>query len=131
MPVLYEDDIDRSDLTIGIAKALFEDYDFNPGQQSIIDSADYNANVNQTVTYDVQGDIWEITSEISVYRFEINVSHPEAVDESLYKVLEDTKSYVYELFEKVDYVPRGQLSEETISGNINFYSTLIEIGLFK
>lgn len=131
MPVLYEDDIDRSDLTIEIAKALFEDYDFNPGQLSIIDSADYKANVNQTVTYDVQGDEWEITSEISQYRFEINLSHPEAVDESLYKVLEDTKSYIYELFENVNYVPRGQLTEQTISTNINFYSTLIKVGLFR
>lgn len=131
MPVLYEDDIDRSDLAIGIAKALFEDYDFNPGQQSIIDSADYTANVNQTVVYDVQGDEWEITSEISQYTFEINVSHPEAVDESLYKVLEDTKSYIYELFEQVDYVPRGQLTENMITNNINFYSTLIKIGLFR
>jgi hypothetical protein len=131
MPVLFENDVDRSDLAIGIAKALFQDYDFNEGQTSIINSANYRSNVTQRVTYDIQGIIWEVTSEIKEYYFDIQVSHPEAVDESLYSVLEDTKSYIYELFEETNYVPRGELSDDAIAGNSHFSSILSKVGLFR
>lgn len=130
MPVLIENDIDRSDLAIGIAKALFKDYDFNEGQTSIINSANYRANITQHVTYDIQGIVWEITSEIKNYSFDIQVSHPEAVDQSLYSVLEDTKSYIYELFQETSYVPKGQLSEDAVLNNSHFSSILSDIGLF-
>lgn len=131
MPVLFENDVDRSDLAIGIAKSLFEDYDFNEGQTSIINSANYRSNINQHVTYNIQGDIWEVTSEIKQYDFDIQVSHPEAVDESLYNVLEDTKSYIYELFENTNYVSKGELTEDAISSNSHFSSILNKVGLFK
>ena len=130
MPVLFEQNVDRTELTFNIAKALFKNFDFNPGQQSIINSANFDGYVNQNVTYDIKGDIWNISSKITSYNLNIDVSHPEAVDESLSSVLEDTRGYIYDLFESEDFIPRGSLSENSINNNINFDRTLMKIGLF-
>jgi hypothetical protein len=130
MPVLYEDYNDKTDVAVGIAKELFGDYDFNAGQQSIIDSATYQGRVIQHVIYRIQGDTWEVTSEIAEYSLDIQVSHPEAVDQSLSKVKEDTKSYIFDLFDSVDYAEKGGLIDLTSQRNSGYKGIMRKIGLF-
>lgn len=130
MPVIFEKDIDRSELAINIAKALFKKYDYNEGQRSIVNSANYRANVIQHVEGDVQGNFWTYTSKITTYQLDIQVSHPEAIDETLPSVLEDTKSYIQELFDETEYRQVGELSDLAREHNSEFAGVLREVGLF-
>lgn len=130
MPVLMSKRINRSDLAVEIAKALLKDYDYNEGQLQILANAFYTSKVYQMVEYDIEGDTWEISSDVDIL-FDISVSHPEAVDETLYKVIEEVKQTLKDLFESEESVPRGSLGQSTINRNANYYGTLGKVGLFR
>jgi hypothetical protein len=129
MPVLWDKDIDRSELTINIAKSLFNEYDFNEGQKAIINSANYRANVIQRTTGTVRGPIWEVNSRITSYNLDIQFSHPEAVDEATSNVLEDTKGYIQELFNQNNFVDKGTYGDYVQVENEQYFGVLREVGL--
>jgi hypothetical protein len=129
MPVLFETDHDVADIAESLSKKLFEKYDFNEGQKSIVNSATYKGKINVHVTYDVQGNTWYVTSEITSYEFDIQLSHPEAVEVSS-DVLAEVEQTIYDIWEYDDTAERGELPTLWQEKEAQYRYTLSTKGLF-
>ena len=122
MPVLFEFDNDVSDLVVEVAEQLFKEYDFNSGQQSIINSANIQSNVVPTVSFDYRGRQIFVSSELNSYDFKIDVSHPEAVDQAIEEVTRKIDKFVNTAF-VYDYETDVAFTQEEALQNLEKFDS--------
>jgi hypothetical protein len=106
----YEGYVDRSRLTIDIAKMLLKkisDSDFNAGQQTIASNTRFDADVQQYWSIEYVGPIILSNSEVQSYSFSYDCPHEEAISDTLSYIVDEVQNTINSLFNNSDIGDSG------------------------